>query len=123
LTDFLSHDTVTPMTRDPEDFPVAIIPTRPAGIEPLKDRWDTLARRIGDPLVTLFLLQAPDQPPDLRFKAAAELLPYRHRKLKPHEDPADPTARTQVNVQINLSPSSAVVSLPSSVISSDSPLD
>lgn len=86
------------MTADSEDFPKAIIPHRPA---PTQERYDTLARRIADPMVTLFLLQQPEYPPDLRFKAAAELMPYRHRKLRPH-DPDSSGAATgqQVNVQI-----------------------
>jgi hypothetical protein len=111
------------MTRDSEDFPVAIIPTRPAGLEPLKDRFDKLARRIADPLVTLFTLQLSSDP-DLQFKAAAELMPYRHRKLKPQEDPSDRGATgQQVNVQINFSDgSSKQVSLPSSVTPTN-PLD
>ena len=86
------------MTRDSEDFPVAIIPSKPAGMEPLQDRFDKLARRIADPLTTLFMLQL-SLDPDLKFKAAAELMPYRYRKLKPREDPADRGATgQQVNV-------------------------
>ena len=112
------------MTRDSEDFPVAIIPAKPQGLEPLRDRFDKLARRIADPLTTLFLLQlSPD--PDLQFKAAAELMPYRHRKLKPKEDPEDRGGpSSQVNVQINFSDgSSKEVSLPSSVTRPADPLD
>lgn len=108
------------MTPDSKDFPTAITPTRPG---PLGERFDRLARVFGDPLVTLFTLQqAPD--PDLRFKAAAELMPYRHRRLKPQEDPADRTAATaQVLVQINFDDSRKQVSLVSAVSTPADPLD
>jgi len=90
---------LSPMTDD-SSFPTSIVPTRPV---PLAERWDTLARRIKDPVVTLFtMLESSDA--EMRFKAAAELMPYRYPKLKASEvnftgagggGPA-------VNIQINL---------------------
>jgi hypothetical protein len=66
---------------DDTSFPTTLVPVRPV---PLAERWDTLARRIKDPVVTLFTaLESPD--PEMRFKAAAELMPYRYPKLKASE--------------------------------------
>ena len=100
------------MTDDP--FPTAIIPVRP---QPLSERFDTMARRIKDPVVTLFtLMESAD--PEMQFKAAAELMPYRYPKLKASEvnftgGGGGPT----VNVQINFSsPKTDPV-----VVSSDTP--
>jgi hypothetical protein len=108
------------MTPDSQDFPRAIVPNKPGSTI---ERFDRLCRVFGDPLVTMFsCLQSQD--PETRFKAAAELLPYRHRKLKPSEDPADRGATTApVLVQINFQKSGDQVSLPSSVISTVNPLD
>jgi hypothetical protein len=109
------------MTPDSEHFPTAILPSKPG---PLAERWDRLARVLGDPLVVLFEMCGPNTPPDLRFKAAAELLPYRHRRLKPQEDPTDLARATQnVLVQINFDNSSKPPSLVSAVIPRLDPLD
>lgn len=105
------------MTPDSEHFPTAIVPTRPA---PTSEKWDTLARRIADPMTTLFcLLQSQD--PDTRFKAAAELMPYRHRKLRPADpEGAGGAGGPTVNIQINVGDQ---VSQVSAVIPSVDPLD
>lgn len=105
------------MTPDSQDFPVAIIPSRPT---PTAQKWDTLARRIADPMVTLFLaLQSPSE--EMRFKAAAELMPYRHRRLRPSDPDGGPGGTgTQVNVQINIGSERQEVS---AVIPSVDPLD
>ena len=126
------------MTPDSEDFPRAIIPSRPAQT---REKFDTLARRIADPMVTLFLSmkatttaiaadgtvkEVPDQ--EMRFKAAAELMPYRYPKLKTtdvNHSGLPPGAGGAVNIQINIgSPTSEkVVSVASSVIPPVDPLD
>ncbi len=67
---------------DEQNFPTAIVPTRPGGIS---ERWDQLARRFGDPLAKLFLIQATTYDEDRAIRAAAELLPYRYPKLKVSE--------------------------------------
>lgn len=106
------------MTPDPADFPTAIVPIRAA---PTSEKWDTLARRIADPMTTLFcLLQSTD--PDLRFKAAAELMPYRHRKLRPADPEGGGGTGQQVNVQINIG-STDQVSQVTTVIPVVDPLD
>jgi hypothetical protein len=108
------------MTPESEDFPKAIIQQRPG---PLAERFDRLARVLGDPLVTLFTLQQSLNE-DTRHKAAAELMPYRYRRLKPQEDPQDAALRAPpVLVQINFQDSSKQVSLVSSGIPSTDPLD
>lgn len=82
-----------------ENYPTAIIPTRPEGIA---RRYDALARQFRDPLVTLFTLQ-DEEDPELRFKAAAELLPYRYPKLRAQEvtHKGDAGGAGGVNIQIN----------------------
>jgi len=79
-----------------------------------------MARRIADPVSTMFLLLLSGDP-DVRFKAAAELLPYRYRKLRP-ADPDGGVGGTgqQVNVQINIG---GEVSQVSAVIPAGDPLD
>jgi hypothetical protein len=103
---------------DDTSFPTAILPSRP-GLS-TRERFDTLARRLGDPMVRLFLLQHATVPgpvdpttgevkevPDteMQFKAAAELMPYRYPKLKVsdiHHSGAAPGGT--LNVQINFLP-------------------
>ena len=97
---------------DDTSFPTAIVPSRP-GLS-TRERFDTLARRLGDPMVRLFLLQHATVPgpegkevpdTDMQFKAAAELMPYRYPKLKVsdvHHTGAAPGGT--LNVQINFLP-------------------
>lgn len=100
-----------------DSFPTAILPARAKGHVPLAERFDALARRIGDPLTTLFLslqatrvvtvsegqaVEVPDQ--EMRFRAAAELMPYRYPKLKASEvhftgQGGGPTVNIQINVE------------------------
>lgn len=96
-------------------LPTAILPTRP--LATARERFDTLARRFGDPMTRLFLLQhstipgvaadgSPVERPDteMQFKAAAELMPYRYPKLKVSDvnHSGAPPGGT-LNVQINIS--------------------
>lgn len=106
------------MTPDSEDFPTAIVPTR---LAPTIDKWDTLARRIADPMTTLFCL-LNSVAPDVRFKAAAELMPYRHRKLRPADPEGAGGTGQQVNIQINIG-SGDQVSQVTAVIPQVDPLD
>jgi hypothetical protein len=70
---------------DDQNFPTAIVPARPGtAIE----RYDRLAHVYGDPMETLMQMQSPvlgSDDEEVRLRAAAELLPYRHPKLKVSE--------------------------------------
>jgi hypothetical protein len=119
---------------DDTSFPTAIVPARP--FASVRERFDTLARRLGDPMARLFLLQnatttyvlddgssveRPDQ--EMQFRAAAELMPYRYPKLKVSDvNHTGATPGGTLNIQINISPPNReeVVSL---VIPSTDPLD
>jgi len=105
---------------DDTSFPTAIVPARP--FASVRERFDTLARRLGDPMARLFLLQnAPDQ--EMQFRAAAELMPYRYPKLKVSDvNHTGAVPGGTLNIQINISPPNReeVVSL---VIPSTDPLD
>ncbi len=131
-----------------DTFPTAIVPARPN--LSTREKFDTLARRLGDPMARLFLLtQAtvdtvnedgtvtarPDT--EMQFRAAAELMPYRYPKLKASEvTHTGSGAPGGVNIQINIgmapqettrvsSPTQVenVVSSVSSVIPPVDPLD
>lgn len=83
---------------DDSHFPTAIIPHRPVDA---RERFDTLARRFGDPMAKLFLLQNCGDP-ELEFKSAAELMPYRYPRLKSSETVINAQGAEQVNIQINI---------------------
>lgn len=106
---------------DDTSFPTAIVPSRPGA---LRERWDTLARRIGDPLTTLFVEAATNPDSKQRIQAASELLPYRYPRLKMSEVNHTGGGGPAVNIQINITPpNQEKVIHPSSVIPSVDPLD
>lgn len=82
----------------PDIAPTAIIPHRPV---PLQERFDLLARRLGDPLVRLFLIASTSQSEENQIRAASELLPYRYPKLRATEVKLD-GASTAIQFNINL---------------------
>jgi hypothetical protein len=84
---------------DESQFPTAIVPARP--LSSTQEKFDKLAQRFGDPMAKLFVLQQCGNP-DLEFKAAAELLPYRHPRLKQSELAVNAQGAGQVNIQINI---------------------
>jgi hypothetical protein len=87
------------MASDEQSFPTAIVPTRPGGFIA---HYDALAEQYGDPALTLFTLQR-DGDSDMRFKAAAELMQYRHPKLRAETVTHKGAAGAgQVNIQINI---------------------
>lgn len=117
-------------------LPTAILPTRP--LATARERFDTLARRFGDPMARLFMLQhaeithvledgtevsRPDT--EMQFKAAAELMPYRYPKLKVSDVNHSGTAPGgTLNVQINISsPPACREEVVSSVTTPADPLD
>lgn len=70
-----------------DDAPTAIVPARPGSLE---DRWDTLARRLGDPLARLFFVNATSQDEELIIRSSDVLLSYRHPKKKSSDAAAAP---------------------------------
>ena len=118
-------------------LPTAIVPARP--LATARERFDTLARRFGDPMVRLFLLQhatvpgadpvtgAPVERPDteMQFKAAAELMPYRYPKLKVSDvnhSGAPPGGTLNVQINFNAPPACTEVEV-SAVTPLIDPLD
>ena len=107
-------------------LPTATLPTRP--LATARERFDTLARRFGDPMTRLFMLQhatvpgiavdgSPVERPDteMQFKAAAELMPYRYPKLKVSDvNHSGAAPGGTLNVQINFGAAPQVQSVPSS---------
>jgi hypothetical protein len=87
---------------DEQNFPTAIVPTRPGtAIE----RYDRLAEQFGDPMMTLFVMQSPQlgsENEEVRLRAASELLPYRYPKLRSSEMNVNAQGAGQVNIQINI---------------------
>jgi hypothetical protein len=73
---------------DQDDFPTAIIPTRPGSFE---RRYDDLAKELGDPLKKMFLLQASAEKEETQLAAAAKLVERRYPK------PAAPPFAIQAN--------------------------
>jgi hypothetical protein len=73
---------------DQDDFPTAIIPTRPGSFE---RRYDDLARELGDPLKKMFLLQAGAEKEETQLAAASKLVERRYPK------PAAPPFAIQAN--------------------------
>jgi hypothetical protein len=100
---------------DSDNFPTAIVSTRPAGVIA---RYDSLAEAYGDPLETLFKLQSgPSEramvangeivyvrDDSLRLAAAKELLPYRHAKQRVPDIAINTGGEGGVNIQINMGP-------------------
>jgi hypothetical protein len=70
-------------------------------------KFDALCTLYGDPLAGLFALAYGTQDEELRLRALAELLPYRHPRLKQVEHTGDGRTGPQVVMQINMSPSQA----------------
>lgn len=94
-----------PPVADEQDFPTAIVPTRPGTAV---ERYDDFAAQFGDPMATLFVVQATSPFEENRIRAASELLPYRYPKLKVSEVRFGGAAPGAVNIQINIgSPSAA----------------
>jgi hypothetical protein len=73
---------------DQDDFPTAIIPTRPGSFE---RRYDDLAKELGDPLKKMFLLQASAEKEETQLAAASKLVERRYPK------PAAPPFAIQAN--------------------------
>ena len=69
-------------------------------------KFDALCQLYGDPLAGLFALAYSTQDEEVRLRALAELLPYRHPRLKQVEHTGD-SRGPQVVMQINMSPSQA----------------
>ncbi|HEY6009734.1 MAG TPA: hypothetical protein VIU40_15520, partial [Geobacteraceae bacterium] len=63
--------TIQPVA-DEQDFPTAIVPTRPGTAV---ERYDDFAAQFGDPMATLFVVQATSPFEENRIRAASELLP------------------------------------------------
>ena len=70
-------------------------------------KFDALCQLYGDPLAGLFALAYGTQDEEVRLRALAELLPYRHPRLKQVEHTGDGRTGPQVVMQINMSPSQA----------------
>jgi hypothetical protein len=70
-------------------------------------KFDALCQMYGDPLAGLFALAYGTQDEELRLRALAELLPYRHPRLKQVEHTGDGRSGPSVIMQINMSPSQA----------------
>ena len=113
-------------------LPAAQLPTRP--LATARERFDTLARRFGDPMTRLFMLQratlsgpegreVPDT--EMHFKAASELMPYRYPKLKVSDvnhSGAAPGGTLNVQINFSLPPQSQDI-LVSPVTTPADPLD
>lgn len=124
------------MTPDSKNFPTAIVPNRSYGST--REKFDTLARRLGDPMARLFLLQEakkvdidgverPDT--EMQFKAAAELMPYRYPKLKVaevHHTGAGGAGLFNIQINLGVAPKETTQEVevsPSVVSSVTSPVD
>jgi hypothetical protein len=83
---------------DEQNFPTAIVPTRPGGVE---KRWDDMARRFGDPMARLFFLANNSLNEDTQARCASELMPYRYPKLRVQELRAGEGGAGAVSVTIN----------------------
>jgi len=70
-------------------------------------KFDALCALYGDPLAGLFALAYSTSDEEVRLRALAELLPYRHPRLKQVEHTGDGRNGPQVVMQINMSPSQA----------------
>jgi len=70
-------------------------------------KFDALCTLYGDPLAGLFALAYSSNDEELRLRALAELLPYRHPRLKQVEHTGDGRSGPSVIMQINMSPSQA----------------
>lgn len=86
---------------DEQNFPTAIVPTRSGSQH---ERFDTLARRLGDPMARLFLIAASSPSEEMQFRASAELMPYRYPKLRVQETrlSADTGAGGGMSITINI---------------------
>lgn len=89
----------------PGDGPTAIIPARPGSFE---ERWDLLARRLGDPLARLFMVNASTSDEELAIRSSDVLLSYRHPKKRASDAPAS-ADRPPVVFNINLGPATRTI--------------
>lgn len=114
-----------------DDTDLANFPRAPTGLRPTlstREKFDTLARRLGDPMARLFLLtnatidtidekgsvvSRPDT--EMQFRAAAELMPYRYPKLKASEvNHTGAVGAGVLNIQINIGSAPQATAIPSS---------